>query len=139
MDTSKSKVRDLMSTKVFTLGRNDKLSIADELMQQKRIRHLPVLDDDANVCGIVSQRDLFRGALLRALGYGSRAEDLVLDSVSVKETMSEQVHTTSPDTPIAEAARQMIEHKIGCLPVTEQGKLVGLLTESDFLRLFVDA
>jgi len=139
MDTSNSKVRDLMSTKVFSLGRNDKLSIADDLMEQKRIRHLPVLDDDANVCGIVSQRDLFRGALLRALGYGSRAEDLVLDSVVVKEAMTEHVYTTTPETPIGEAARQMLEHKVGCLPVTEQGRLVGLLSESDILRLFADA
>ena len=108
-------------------------------MQQKRIRHLPVLDDDANVCGIVSQRDLFRGALLRALGYGSRAEDLVLDSLAVKEAMTEDVYTTSPDTPIAEAARQMVEQKVGCLPVVEQGKLIGLLTESDILKLFADA
>lgn len=139
MDTSNSKVRDLMSTKVFSLERNDKLSIADDLMQQKRIRHLPVLDDDAKVCGIVSQRDLFRGALLRALGYGSRAEDLVLDSVVVKEAMTEHVYTTTPETPISEAARQMLEHKVGCLPVTEQGRLVGLLSESDILRLFADA
>lgn len=139
MDTSNSKVRDLMSTKVFSLERNDKLSIADDLMQQKRIRHLPVLDDDAKVCGIVSQRDLFRGALLRALGYGSRAEDLVLDSVVVKEAMTEHVYTTTPETPIGEAARQMLEHKVGCLPVTEQGRLVGLLSESDILRLFADA
>lgn len=139
MDTANAKVRDLMSTKVFSLGRNDKLSIADELMQQKRIRHLPVLDDEANICGIVSQRDLFRGALLRALGYGSRAEDLVLDSLVVKEAMTEHVYTTSPETPIAEAARQMLDHKVGCLPVAEQGKLVGLLAESDILKLFADA
>lgn len=139
MNNSNSKVRDFMSTTVVSLGRNDKLSIADDLMQQKRIRHLPVLDDDANVCGIVSQRDLFRGALLRALGYGSRAEDLLLDSLLVKEAMTEQVYTTSAETPIVEAARQMLEHKVGCLPVTEQGKLVGLLSESDILRLFADA
>lgn len=139
MDTAKAEVRDVMSTKVFSLGRNDKLSIADGLMQQGRIRHLPVLDDDANVCGIVSQRDLFRGALLRALGYGSRAEDLVLDSLVVKEAMTEHVYTTSPETPIADAARQMLDHKVGCLPVVERGKLVGLLTESDILKLFADA
>lgn len=139
MNNSNSKVRAFMSTTVVSLGRNDKLSIADDLMQQKRIRHLPVLDDDAKVCGIVSQRDLFRGALLRALGYGSRAEDLLLDSLLVKEAMTEQVYTTSAETPIVEAARQMLEHKVGCLPVTEQGKLVGLLSESDILRLFADA
>ena len=62
-------VADLMSTEVLTLERNDVLTIADQLMKQKRVRHLAVLDEDGVLCGIVSQRDLFRGAILRSLGY----------------------------------------------------------------------
>ena len=63
-------VRDLMADTVVTLGRNDRLSVANTLLKQNRIRHIPVLDDDGRLCGIVTKRDLFRGALLRALGSG---------------------------------------------------------------------
>ena len=128
-------VRDVMSREVHTVKRNDELGIADAVMKQERVRHLPVLDGDGEVCAVVSQRDLFRGALLRALGFGSRAEESMLKQVAVKEAMSSEIQTTAPDTPVADAARLMIERKIGCLPVIENGKLVGIVTETDFVRL----
>lgn len=127
-----------MSREVHTVKRNDKLAIADALMKQERVRHLPVLDEDGEVCAVVSQRDLFRGALLRALGYGSRAEDLMLKQMAVKEAMSTEIQTTAPDTPVADAARLMIQRKIGCLPVIENGKLVGIVTETDFVRMIAE-
>ena len=131
-------VRDVMSHDVHTVKRNDELAIADALMKQERVRHLPVLEEDGTVCAVVSQRDLFRGALLRALGYGSRAEELMLRQVVVKEAMSAEIQTTAPDTPVADAARLMIERKIGCLPVIENGRLVGIVTETDFVRLVAE-
>jgi CBS domain-containing protein len=66
---SNVRVRDLMTQPVRTLGRNDKLSLADALMRTERIRHLPVVDEDGRLAGIVSQRDLFLSALVRALSY----------------------------------------------------------------------
>ena len=129
------RVKDVMSREVHVVHRNDQLAVADALMKQARIRHLPVLDEDGMVCAVVSQRDLFRGALLRALGYGGRAEESMLRQVAVKEAMSPEIHTAAPDTPVAEAARVMIERKIGCLPVVESGKLVGIVTETDFVAL----
>ena len=128
-------VADVMSRDLKTLGRNDKLSIADDVMKQDRIRHMPVLDSNGKLCGIMSQRDLFRGILLRSLGYGSRLEEKLLDSHPVKEAMVEDPITTSPDTPVKDAARTMIEHKVGCLPVVEDGNLVGIITEGDFVKL----
>lgn len=129
-----SRVRDLMTREVTTLRRNDKLSLADDLMSMKRVRHLPVLDDDSDdLVGIVSQRDLFRGALSRALGYGEKAQRTMLDMLVVKDVMTNRVISIAPDAPLTEAARAMLEHKIGCLPVLEDGRLVGILTESDFV------
>jgi CBS domain-containing protein len=125
-----------MTREVTTLRRNDKLSLADDLMSMKRVRHLPVLDDESDdLVGIVSQRDLFRGALARSLGYGQKAQRRMLDMLVVKDVMTNQVIHTGPDTPLAEAARSMLERKIGCLPVLEDGRLVGILTESDFVGL----
>jgi CBS domain-containing protein len=130
------RVRDLMSAEVATVRRNDKLVIADDLMNLGRIRHTPVLDDHSDeVVGILSQRDLFRGALARAIGYGGHAQQKLLGTLMVKDVMTTEPLTTTPDTPLADAARLMLERKIGCLPVLEGGKLVGILTESDFVRL----
>ena len=128
-------VRDVMTSYVVTLKRNDKLTFADDIMRLGRIRHLPVLDGDGEVVGILSQRDLFRGSLARALGYGEHAQKKVLDSLVVKEVMTTDVVTTSPDVPLAEAARTMLARKIGCLPVLDGGKLVGIVTEADFVAL----
>ena len=127
-------VRDLMGRDVKTLNHNDKLTIADELMRMDRIRHLPVIDEGEELVGIVSQRDLFRSALARTLGYGERAQQKLMEQLLVKEVMSKPVETIGPDAPIAEAARLMSEKKIGCLVVTEGERIVGILTEGDFVR-----
>lgn len=127
-----------MQSQVRTVRRNDQVDMADALMHQERIRHLPVIDEDGLVCAVVSQRDLFRSALVRGLGYGTIAQDRILRQIAVKEAMSSEVHTTTPQTPIAEAARTMIERRIGCLPVLEGDRLVGILTETDLVRLVAD-
>lgn len=131
-------VRDLMSDEVVTLARNDALTIADDVMKLGRIRHMPVLDDDTGeVVGIVSQRDLFRTALARAIGYGERAQDRLLAQLLVKEVMTMNVITIDPDAKLGDAAKLMLDRKVGCLVVVENGRLVGILTDSDFLRTFV--
>ena len=131
-------VKDLMTTNVTTLRRNEKLSLADDLMNLGRIRHLPVLDDDGGVpIGIVSQRDLFRGALAQAIGYGEHARRKLLETLLVKDVMTTEAITTTPETALSDAARVLIQRKIGCLPVVKDNRLVGILTEADFVALFL--
>lgn len=130
-------VSDLMTRQVTTLGRNETLKSADDIMRLGRIRHLPVVDDDGNLAGIVTQRDLFHGGLLRALGYGAHARDKALDGLVVKEAMKTEVLTTSASTPLAQAASLMLERKVGCLVVVDGAKVVGILTEADFVKLAV--
>lgn len=131
-----TRVADVMAQEVTTLRRNDRLSVADDVMRLGRIRHLPVLDDESGaLVGIVSQRDLFRGALARSLGYGTHAQQKMMNLLLVKEVMTSDVVTVSPDVPLEQAARTMLERKLGCLPVVERGRLVGILTESDFVAL----
>lgn len=127
-----------MTRGVVTLGPNDKLTTADDVMRLGRIRHMPVVDD-GELVGIVSQRDLFRGTLLRALGYGRGVEDRVLDAMFVKDAMTTEVATVGPDTPLAEAAGLMLERKIGCLVVADEGELLGILTEADFVAMAAKA
>jgi len=122
-----------MSHPVRTLDRNDMLSMADTVMRNERIRHLPVLDEAGGLVGIVSQRDLFLNALVRALGHGTLARDRSFRTIVVKEVMIDDVVTTTPETPITAAAQVMVDRKIGCLPVVEGGAVVGILSESDIV------
>lgn len=125
-----------MTRDVATLELNDKLKIADDVMKLGRIRHLPVLDEKREVVGIVSQRDLFRGALARCIGYGEYAHQKLLNQLMVKEVMSKNVAIVNPYAPLQQAARLMLERKIGCVVVAEEGRLVGILTESDFVKMY---
>lgn len=135
MNTQALKVRDVMTVNVVTLERNEKLLVADDVMRLGRIRHLPIVDSDGNLAGIVSQRDLFHSGLLRALGYGTHAKQQALGLLVLKEAMKTDVVTVTPDAPLSEAAKTMLERKIGCLVVLEAQKIVGILTESDFVKL----
>ena len=83
-----------MTRSVRTLGRNDKLSVADTLMRTERIRHLPVVDEDGRLAGIVSGRNLYFHALVQALGFGTTSHERVLGTISVKEVMTGCVTTT---------------------------------------------
>ena len=127
------KVREIMSTEVRTLGRNDNLGLARDIMRQERIRHFPVLDGD-RVVGVVSQRDLFHATLGSLMNYGERSEQAYLASVAVKEVMEQPAVTISPEASVKEAAALMVRHRIGCLPVVENDRLRGIVTETDILR-----
>jgi CBS domain-containing protein len=128
-------VADLMTTEVATLLANDALHVADDVMKLARIRHMPVVDEDERLVGIVSQRDLFRGVLARALGYGEHAQQKLLGMLRVKDVMTNDPETIAPDASIVDAARRMSERKIGCLVVVDDDRLVGILTEGDFVKL----
>ena len=129
-------VRDIMSAEVTTLGRNDTLLLAKDIMNLGRIRHFPVVEDDELV-GVVSQRDLYRASLGTVMQYGEKAQRAFLESVAVKEIMVDPI-SIGPDATVGDAARLMMEHKIGCLPVLEDNRLVGIVTETDMLQVVVD-
>lgn len=126
-------VSDIMTKDVITLNRNDSLTTADDVMRLGRIRHIVVVHDDGALAGVLSQRDLFLGGLLRALGYGTHAKAQALSTMVVKEAMVADPMTTTPTTPLKEAAGIMLKHKIGCLPVLDKGNIVGIVTEADFV------
>jgi len=126
------KVKDVMVKEVATLDINDELSLANDIMRLGRIRHLPVVDG-TRLAGIISERDLFRSSLAQALGYGSEATRDLMKKLRIKDVMVPKVVTVSPETALCEATKIMVEKKIGCLPVVEGERLVGLITETDIL------
>jgi CBS domain-containing protein len=126
-------VWQLMSSDVATLDANTTLNVADDLMQLKRIRHLPVLRG-GRLVGLITQRDLFLAGVSSVLNFRPRAEKEWLGRIRIEEAMTTNLVTVAPESDIAEAIARMLEHKIGCLPVVAAGKLVGLLSETDCLR-----
>jgi len=130
------KVKEVMVKEVATLDVNDELSLANDIMRLGRIRHLPVVDG-TRLAGIISERDLFRSSLAQALGYGSEATRDLMKKLRIKDVMVPKVVTVSPETELCEATKIMVEQKIGCLPVVEGERLVGLITETDILCQYV--
>ena len=126
-------VRELMQKDVVTLGASDTLDLADDIMRLGRIRHLPVTEGD-DVVGVLSQRDLYRAAISSMLQLGRTAEQQFLAKVPVRAAMTPAPFTIAPDASVRTAVRLMTERRIGCLPVVEGGRLVGLIAESDCLR-----
>ena len=125
-------VRDLMRCEVVTLEAADSLGLADDIMRLGRIRHLPVVSGE-RVVGILSQRDLFRAAVSSLVQLRPAAERKWLATIPVQAVMTPHVFTVAPSSSLGAAVRIMIDERIGCLPVVEDGKLVGLLSESDCL------
>jgi len=126
-------VRDLMQRDVVTLKLGDSLGLAEDIMELGRIRHLPVTSGGV-VVGVVSQRDLYRAAVSSMLRMSRSAERQWLAEIPVHNVMSDDVYTIEPDASVQRAVDVMLTRRIGCLPVVEHGKLVGLLSETDCLR-----
>lgn len=125
-------VKDSMTREVVTLSPRTTAGEALTLCRERRIRHLPVLEG-GRLVGIVSDRDLRTATPV--LGDPARAE--ALGRIVVDDVMARDVATIRPDDPIEEAANAMREGRIGCLPVVEDGALVGIVTSSDVMEALV--
>jgi acetoin utilization protein AcuB len=111
---------------------------ARRLMHDRRIRHL-LVTDTAGLVGIVTDRDLRLNLPSPAIGLSVWEINYILMKLTVGEVMTKPVLTIGVNRNIEAAAQQMLEHRIGALPVLDEGKLVGILTETDLLRAFVNA
>ena len=123
-----------MEREVVTLSGHDHLDLADDIMRLGRIRHMPVVADNRLV-GVLSQRDLFRAAASSVLTFPRRAEREWLSKIRVDEVMVSPAISARPEWSVQQAVETMLENKIGCLPVVDGDQLVGLLSETDCLRL----
>ncbi len=130
-------VRDLMTDTVFTLRPQDDLAALYDLMDAKHIRHVPIVDRERELVGLVTHRDLSRSALGPQDDVPLSLQREMLRRRKVREIMATEVDTIEPDEDLRVAAEMLIENKIGCLPVVEGTHLVGILTESDFVRHYV--
>jgi acetoin utilization protein AcuB len=129
-----ARVNEFMTQPVITIDRNAGCDEADASMERHGIRHLPVMEE-GRLVGVLGRHDLMRSALAFALGFGERGRAMLLHTLRVKEVMRERMVTIGAGQPASEVARLLLDHRIGCLPVLEDGELVGIVTSSDLLRL----
>ena len=129
-------VRSWMTEKVITITPQTTLPAVQRIMLEHKIRWLPVLNSDKLV-GIVTLGDLREAKASDATTLSIYELNYLMDRLTAKDLMTPKPITIAPDATIAEAARLMVEHKIGGLPVIDQGVLVGLITETDLCRVLM--
>jgi CBS domain-containing protein len=135
-------VRDIMTRNPISIEPDAPLGTAIDVMVERKVRHLPVVDDRDAVVGIITDRDLRSAVLAPALEqYLSetarrrlRGIATSLENLRVKDAMTCNPITTKPDAPVTQAAALMLEAHIGSLPVIENGKLVGIVTDRDAVK-----
>jgi acetoin utilization protein AcuB len=130
-------VRDRMRRNVIAIAPDQSLRMARERMYKHGIRRLPVIHD-GKLVGIITDRDVRQAWASSATALSTHELLYLLDRVTVGEVMTRDVITVTPDTPLAEAARLLHDHKIGGLPVVEGKAVVGIITETDLLEAFID-
>lgn len=128
-----------MKRNPVSVEEGDSMKRAMDLLKEHEIRHLPVLKDGEKLVGIVSERDIKQASPSPATALEIREIYYLLDKVKVKQIMTRRPYTISSTAPIEEAALILREKKIGCLPVVDNGRLVGILTETDILDSFIEA
>jgi acetoin utilization protein AcuB len=131
-------VKERMSHPVITIRPDTSIHDAFNLMRGEKIRRLPVVDKRGRLTGIVSDRDLLHAEPSAATTLSIWEVNYLLSKLTVEEVMTKPVITVAADTPIEEAARIMADNKIGGLPVLRDGKLVGIITETDLFHIFLE-
>ncbi len=137
-----TRVREVMTRDPLTIDPEAPVATAVAVMRDKSVRHLPVVDDAGRLQGMISDRDLrdavFAPAFAEFLSQVARRRlrgiSATLEGLRVKDVMTWDAVTTGPEAPLAQAAAVMFEGRFGSLPVVENGKLVGIVTERDVLK-----
>jgi CBS domain-containing protein len=127
-----------MSEEVLTLSVNNTLKDARSIMHKNHIRHLPIVNDEQQVIGIVSQRDVLAAEESHLMVEQQEQKESREAQVSIESFYNDRVITIAPGASALRAARYMQKHKLGCLPVTDNEKIVGIITESDFINVAIN-
>jgi acetoin utilization protein AcuB len=130
------RVRDVMKSAVLSVIPTTPVAEARQLMERERIRHLPVMDG-TRIAGIVSDRDIRLNLPSPATTLSVWEMNALLLKLTVGDIMTPAVVTIRPDSGVDAAAELMVAHRFGALPVTEDGRLVGIVTETDLLRALI--
>ena len=131
------KVSDRMTRDVITVRADESIRAAVDLVEQKRLRRFPVMRD-GELIGIVTDRDLRNATASSVVLTERKYHDFLLDTVKVESVMSADPATIGPSADLKEAARRILDLKVGGLPVVEDGKLLGIITETDLINTLLE-
>jgi len=131
-------VETIMTSEVLMVEENTKVSHLAGLMQAKRIRHIPVVDADGGLMGVLSHRDVQKASPSDITTLSTGEVNYLLSKLTAKDIMHRNVVSCSPQALVEDAACLMRQHTIGCLPIVQDGKLVGIITSVDLLDFFLD-
>lgn len=131
-------VEERMTHPVITTHDDVPIMDAYELMQKEGIRRLPVVDRKGNLIGMVSEREILQASPSQATTLSIWELNYLMAKITVDEIMTKDVITVDAETPLEEAALLMADHKIGGLPVMRDGKMVGIVTETDLFKVFLE-
>jgi acetoin utilization protein AcuB len=127
-----------MTPNPVTITTSTSFPEAYRIIREKKIRHLPVLDENGKLVGIVTRTDLLHASPSSATTFSVFEVNYLLANLHVSEVMSSPPITVPEDAPLEEVAKVMVQKKIGCLPVMHNGTLVGMITETDVFETFVE-
>lgn len=129
-------VQELMSNTLYTLKAHDTVHTARELMLEKRIRHVPIVDDNGNLVGLLTKHDVLAVSISTLAEVENEVRDELEEGIPIAEVMITDLMVGYLDTGLREAAQFMLDQKHGCLPIlSADQRLAGILTEADFVRL----
>jgi acetoin utilization protein AcuB len=111
---------------------------AHKLMRDEKIRRLPVVNERGKMIGIITESDLLHASPSDATSLSVWEMNYMLSKVTVEKIMTREVITTQKDTPLEEAARKMVDNRIGGLPVVMDGEVIGIITETDLFKVFLE-
>lgn len=131
------KVKDIMTSDIFTLKQTDNLALARSVMNLARIRHIPIVSADNHFIGLLTHRDILAATVSKLADVDSQTQEEIDLGIPVMEIMNLNVKSVSSEDSLRDAASLLLEHKFGCLPVVDNDILVGIITEADFLSLTI--
>lgn len=131
-------VSDIMTTQVVTFFAEQSLPLVEDVMRIHRFRHLPVIDNDRRLLGLITERDLLRGQISVLTGLSDADRRARQEEIKISALMTRDVWTVNPDTLASHAGQTLLDHRFSCLPVVDhEHVLVGILTERDFLKFAI--
>ena len=132
------KVKDIMTSEVFVLHATQTLELVRSLMRIKHVRHVPIVEPDNTFVGLMTHRDLLAQTISHLADVDEEEQQYLDRNIHIINIMKTDCLTADPEMDLCKAVALLLDHKYGCLPVVSDGKLVGIVTEADFLKLTLD-
>jgi CBS domain-containing protein len=131
-------VEEFMTSELFTMSETDTVNDARKVMTERHIRHIPITDHENRLVGLVTQRDILAATGPAPAGQENKASDTAETGTRLSDIMMKNVSVVDISDSLRTAAMYMQSHKYGCLPVVSNGRLAGIITDSDFIAIAIN-